>query len=208
MSTATHEIAPEGDIILVVENPNAPFAPCPPPASTQLSATTESANALDDAGPSPKVRIRVSSAHLKLTSPFFQRALSGNWKEARTLRESGSVEIETSDWDVEALLLLMRILHCKLSELPKGIDIERLAKLLVLVDYYECQSLLGFIGERWPSQQFSFEDIRVSMIRLWVAWALNNAAAFHHYSVILIRHAHGPITSLGLPIPGQVIGME
>jgi hypothetical protein len=49
MSTVTHEIAPEDDIILVVENPNAPFAPCPPPASTQLSATTESANALDDA---------------------------------------------------------------------------------------------------------------------------------------------------------------
>jgi hypothetical protein len=208
MAAVTHEVTPEGNAILVVKNPNAPFAPCPSPSYTKFAAPGESANAIDNKNPSQEVRIRVSSAHLKLASPVFKKALSGEWKEAATLKDSGSVEIETSEWDVDALLLLMRIFHCQLSDLPKKLDIERLAKLLVLVDYYECDDLLGFIGERWHTPLYTFQNIRVTTIRFWVAWTLAHAEAFSHYSTMLVRHADGPIMSLGLPIPSTIVGME
>ncbi|KAL2849037.1 hypothetical protein BJX68DRAFT_267379 [Aspergillus pseudodeflectus] len=205
MAAVTHEVTPEGDAILVVKNHNAPFAPCPSPSSTKSAAPGESANAIDNKNPSQEVRIRVSSAHLKLASPVFKKALSGEWKEAATLKDSGSVEIETSEWDVDALLLLMRIFHCQLSDLPKKLDIERLAKLLVLVDYYECQSLLGFITEKWPTCVYSFQDVRQGMIMFWVAWTIEHTTAFSHYASEIIHHADRPITSLGLPFPSKII---
>ncbi len=113
------------------------------------------------------MRILVSSAHLKLVSPYFDRALSGDWKEATSLRATGSTEIETSDWDTEALLLLLRIFHCRLSDLPKTITTELLAKLCTLVDYYECHSILDFVSERWyQSQYVGTSSVNINLVHL------------------------------------------
>ncbi|KAJ0425373.1 hypothetical protein BJY00DRAFT_308121 [Aspergillus carlsbadensis] len=206
MKKVDHEIAPKGDAILVVKNPNAPFASCPWPSPTESECLDMTVNAHDDVEPTPEVRSRVSSAHLKFVSPVFDRALSEDWKEATTLRESGSVEMETSDWDIEALLLLLRILHFQLSNLPQNVDIELLAKLLVLVDYYECHSLLGFIAGRWRSTiLYSYHSPVRGMIRLWVAWSLNQVEDFRFYSSKLIQRVKGPVISFGLPLSSKVI---
>jgi hypothetical protein len=57
------------------------------------------------------VRIQVSAKHLMLASPVFKKALTGKWKEGSTFVGTGSVEITTEGWDVEAFLILLRILH-------------------------------------------------------------------------------------------------
>lgn len=228
MPPITHEIAPKGDTILVVNNPNAPFAPWP---KTSDRSSEESGEPKCN----PEVRIRVSSAHLKLASPYFDRALSGDWKEATVLRETGSAEIETSDWGVEALLLLLRIFHCQLSDLPKTITLELLANLCTLIDYYECHSILDFVSERWYQSQYvvtslgntnlvhlmsngtseitliqieELIDQRQMMLFLWVTWVFNKPNAFLACSSFLISTIDGPLTSLGLPLPSTITGKQ
>lgn len=228
MSSVIHEIAPKGDTILVVNNPNASFAPWP-------KTPEGSSDEFDEASCNPEVRIRVSSAHLKFASLYFDRVLSGDWKEAAALRESGSIEIETSDWDIEALLLLLRIFHCQLSDLPKAITAELLAKLCTLIDYYECHSLIGFVSERWHLTQYvggslghtsvvqlmsdgtneatwcqieKLVDQRQMMLILWNAWVLNNPIAFRICSFLLISTLDAPLTSLGLPLPSTITGKQ
>lgn len=151
------------------------------------------------------------------------------------LRETGSVEIETRHWGVEALLLLLRIFHCQLSDLPKTITLELLANLCTLIDYYECHSILGFVSERWYQSQYMVTslgntslvplmsngtsevtliqlerliDQRQMMLFLWVTWVFNKPNAFLACSSFLISTIDGPLTSLGLPLPSTITGKQ
>ncbi|KAE8389727.1 hypothetical protein BDV23DRAFT_172906 [Aspergillus alliaceus] len=63
-------------------------------------------------------RIKVSAKHLILVSPAFKKILTG-----------GSVEITTENWDPEALLILLRILHFQLHIVPRRLILELNAKL-------------------------------------------------------------------------------
>lgn len=80
------------------------------------SSDEESANGSveeeDSIPPKADVRIQVFAKHLMLASPVFKKALTGKWKEGSTFVGTGSVEITTEGWDVEAFLILLRILHC------------------------------------------------------------------------------------------------
>lgn len=70
------------------------------------------------------VRIQVSAKHLMLASPVFKKALTGKWKEGSTFVGTGSVVITTEGWDVEAFLILLRILLCQHHKLPKRVSLE------------------------------------------------------------------------------------
>lgn len=43
-----------------------------------------------------------------------------------------------NDWDEEALLILLNVIHPQNSKLPKTMNIELLAKVAELVDFFEC----------------------------------------------------------------------
>lgn len=64
--------------------------------------------------------------------------LTGDWKEA-TVESDGKMHINTSDWDQEALLVLMNIIH---GEIPRQVDLAFLAKIAVLVDFYQCHEAI------------------------------------------------------------------
>ncbi|KAK6810478.1 hypothetical protein RU639_013748 [Aspergillus parasiticus] len=68
-------------------------------------------------------RIQASAKHLILASPVFQKALTEGWKEGFHLLEKGAVEITISGWDLDAFLILM--------------------------NYYQCQTLVQYFAEGW-----------------------------------------------------------
>ncbi|KAL5342712.1 hypothetical protein BJX70DRAFT_394548 [Aspergillus crustosus] len=222
----THIVAPDGEVIIVLREPNAPLAPLPtdpPKAQPPTSKTATGADAASPKSPTDQpieaklaetqtpvdeVRYRVSAQHLILASPVFKKALCGKWKEAKTLKETGTVEVYTLGWDTEAFLILMRIFHCKPQELPKQGSLELIAKIAVLADYYECMSLVQFYIEPWVPKQITGDfrnDPRLFMIVLWISWAFSQSTRFNICSSYIMRFSKGPITSLGLPIPAKII---
>jgi hypothetical protein len=155
-------------------------------------------------------RIQVSAKHLTLASPIFKETLSGRWKEGLCLLKEGSVEIPIRDWDLEAFLILMDIFHCQALNLPREICLELLAKVAVLADCYQSQTLVRFFAEIWIGhlRRKIFPTIysRDSMLWVWVSWNFRQFFEFEKSTSIAISQSNGLITSLDLPIPAKVIG--
>ncbi|RHZ43078.1 uncharacterized protein CDV56_100485 [Aspergillus thermomutatus] len=92
---------------------------------------------------------QVSSRHLILASPFFRAALTGGWKETRTLGTDGSVTFTVYDWDDQALLIFLNIVHGRHRDLPWKVGLELLAKITVIADYYQCIDAIQFMALSW-----------------------------------------------------------
>ena len=113
-------------------------------------------------------RIQASAKHLILSSSVFKKTLTGEWKEGFHLLRKGSVEITTS-WDLDAFLILMRILHCQPQDLLQQISLELLAKVAVLADYYKCQAVVQFFADKWIHVlEESFPSTYSRDLMLWV----------------------------------------
>jgi hypothetical protein len=84
-----------------------------------------------------------------LASSVFKNILTGGWKESVTHLQKGSVEITTEGWDIEALLILLRAIHSQNYHIPRKLTLEMLAKVAVLVDYYECKEAMSVWTTIW-----------------------------------------------------------
>ncbi|RHZ57294.1 BTB/POZ domain-containing protein [Aspergillus thermomutatus] len=237
MEEGTHIIDPEGEVIIVVRNPNAPFAVWNDESAQAGTADSQESNNVaetvalvlmsdsaqidasndesatgsveEDSIPSkPEVRIQVSAKHLMLASPVFKKALSGKWKEGSTFVRTGSVEIDTEGWDVEAFLILLRILHCQHHRLPKRVSLELAVKIAVLADYYECNDLVGFIRDAWIDhlrEELPKTYSRNLILWLWIAWYFKFPIKFKRATSIAMSQSKDEIVSLDLPIPMRII---
>ncbi|KAI3567930.1 hypothetical protein IWW34DRAFT_776182 [Fusarium oxysporum f. sp. albedinis] len=230
-----YEVQPDGDTLLILRDSGATFAThntedewpnALPEHQTEMSKRRESSilprkshsvphEALADGWslaqviPEPlHMRFRLCSATLINTSSYFKKSLSGDWKE--TEPEPGDKwTLTANDWDGEAFLLLMRILHHKTREVPRAIGLERLAKIAVLVDYYGCHEAVEPWAETWISnideemtESFYSRDL---LLKLTIAWVFSDKKRLRSLTNTAIRTSRGPIPTLGLPIPYQVV---
>lgn len=79
-----------------------------------------------------EMRMRLSSQHLILASTYFRKALQTPWKVSGT--SCDPCYINESEWDAEAMLILMNITHGRNRSVPEITNLEMLARLAVLVD--------------------------------------------------------------------------
>jgi hypothetical protein len=157
--------------------------------------------------------IRVSAKHLTLASPVFKKQLTGSWKESVAYQDNGSVEITTEGWDIDAFLLLLRIMHCQFHQIPKHLPLEMLAKVTILVDYYDCAEVMKFFTHMWlssfeESQETPDRTARYSrdlILSLWIAWFYVTPGLFNDLTSTAMSQSNQEITNLGLPIPEPVI---
>jgi hypothetical protein len=153
--------------------------------------------------------MRVSSSHLALASPYFKRMLRGGWKEGHTLRSDGGVHLDVKEWDHEALLILMNIIHGHTRKVPRLVSLEVLAKIAVLVDYYECVEVVEVFSDMWINQlEKQPPRIYSRDLILWIciSWVFRLSKQFTVATRIALKQSRGPIQTLGLPIPGGVVG--
>ncbi|KAL4772406.1 hypothetical protein BDW60DRAFT_222340 [Aspergillus nidulans var. acristatus] len=153
-------------------------------------------------------RIQVSAKHLILASSVFRKILTGGWKESITYLQKGSVEITADSWDLDALLIMLRILHCQSYQIPRKMTLEMLAKVGVLADYYDCRETVVFFADTWIN---ALDDTipttysRDLILWLWVAWYFHLPAKFKQATSTAMSLGDGWIDNLGLPIPEDVI---
>ncbi|SPJ72619.1 uncharacterized protein FTOL_02348 [Fusarium torulosum] len=223
------EIDPDGDTLLILRNPNAPFATwnheidqewanALPQYQSAMSKSheltilpTEASDDKDSAQAETEpvdLRFRLCSAILKVTSPYFKKSMKGIWK-ATECEPGFEWTLLERDWDAEAFLMLMNILHHKSHRVPRTITLETLTKIATLVDYYDCHEAVTIWVENWVSN-LSLEEpdyySRELLMRLTVARVFPNNKAFRALTEVAIERSRGPIHTLGLPIPQQIIG--
>ncbi|PNP45784.1 hypothetical protein TGAMA5MH_02524 [Trichoderma gamsii] len=133
------EIDPAGDTLFILRNPNAPFAVDRSfrKWDTALPQYWTSSQRLDeeklrslalaeapDADSTPEIHMRLSSKHLTLSSTYFQNLEANGWEETKA--EGGySYRVTAEDWDEEALIVLMNIIHGQTQKVPLEASLER-----------------------------------------------------------------------------------
>lgn len=188
-----------------------------PPATEEPAAVTEEPAAvteepagtgIDEQQEEVCFRIQVSAKHLILASPVFKKILTGGWKESVTYLQKGSVEITAESWDLEALLILIRIIHCQYYQIPRKLTLEMLAKVALLADYYDCREAVDVLGNIWINaleENVSLTYCRDLILWLWVSWFFQLHSQFKEATSTAMSWSNDRIDNLGLPIPDDVI---
>lgn len=228
MESTIHKVDPNGDTLLILKNPNAPFAAGDenvwpnllPKYRTekmrrnerelvQLVCADESDDDTTREVSTREVYFQLSSKHLAFTSEYFRGLMANNWKEANSSRDF-AYTVTAKDWDEAALLMVMNIIHCKTKEIPQKVDPTMVAKVAVIVDYYQCSGAVGFYAETWiknfEKETSSDTYGRALLLKLFISCVFSNASNFQKLTEVIIRQSRGPIHSLGLPFPQEIIG--
>lgn len=109
----------------------------------------------------------VSSKILSVSSPVFKAMLSDKFKEGRefasTKQPSQPYTLTLHDDDIEAAILLCKILHfnLKLAETPTP---ECLEKLAFLCDKYQCTEAMRYYGIVWVRDWLLAHDSKTPQI--------------------------------------------
>lgn len=209
MTDKTHVIDEDGEVIIILENANAPFAVWSDnEQDVEIPQESETKN---DETAKNEYRIQVSAKHLMLASPVFKKALSGGWKESFTFVNKRSVEIKVDSWDIGAFVIFMKIIHCRLNAIPRKLNLELLSKITALADYYGCLNIMSIFRDVWINQlrnNFPTSHCRDLLLWLWISWAFRVHDLFQKATLTAMAQSNGWITNLGLPIPDKIIGMD
>ncbi|GAP90519.1 hypothetical protein SAMD00023353_5000020 [Rosellinia necatrix] len=173
--------------------------------STAAEKRTQSVTKLPEV---PEIDFQVSSAHLKLVSPYFRAALDGPFRESQQAAD-GLRHVEASGWDTNAILIVMRIIHGQNRFVPGQLQPEMRAKVAVIVDYYQCREALVAFVELW---RLSLGDYltptmpgRDLVMALLPCWVFRWADEFKKVSEQLMLRSRKPINPQGLPIPESIL---
>ncbi|KAJ1337313.1 BTB/POZ domain-containing protein [Microdochium nivale] len=179
-------------------------APDSAPGDDQLAAILQPQA---DPGCTSEIRMRLSSRHLVLASPYFRKMLRGEWQEANP--QPGREHcIEAEGWDVEALLLLMRVIHGRNRNVPRSVDLEMLAKIAVLVDYYQCHESVDILRQLWIAElRRDLPSVygRDLVLCLFVAWVFSEDEIFRIATKIMGNTMTDNLATFGLPIPEAIV---
>ncbi|KAL4881763.1 hypothetical protein BJY04DRAFT_217829 [Aspergillus karnatakaensis] len=215
-------IDPAGTVILVVRNPDPPFAimerdvqPSPNTAPPVCSSTAQSPESTETGNPHTpaELRFRVSAKCLAHASSVFDKMLNGDWKESHELMLNGTIEIPVQDCSVDALRLILHICHGQFDEVPYALDVEMVAKFAVIADYYNFQHMRFFTRlwlpefDCWNDDDAGFEnnDMRTILMVLWIRYFSQQPKGFEFVTSVAMGRSCGRVSALGLPIPGRII---
>lgn len=181
-------------------------------SKTDDTTMADNADAKSSAVQTGGIHYYCSAAHLKVASKTFEKALSGEWVESMR-KDDGRYHIVVEDWDEEALLILLNVLHAKYDEVPRTVDLELLAKLVTVIDYYQCREATALITEKWLGDALAKSGPSNFFARPLILW-LYVAVVFRHSGIFELATKHivelgvdGSLRNLGLPIPQVVSGM-
>ncbi|GFF23064.1 hypothetical protein IFM61606_08716 [Aspergillus udagawae] len=153
------------------------------------------------------VKMRVSSKHLSLASPVFEKMFHGLWKEAQGLRV-GYIEMEMDWQNMDAMLILMNAIHGHGPDVPHEVSLEMLTEISILVDYCNFHKAIQLALDLWmpPLQAGMAKEFCDDIVRwIWISWVFRLIDPFRSATYCAVAQSQGPISSLGLPIYHRII---
>ncbi|KAJ1325989.1 hypothetical protein MN608_09190 [Microdochium nivale] len=176
------------------------------PGPIRADDCSDTSSCLPARSTKPSFRLRLSSRHLILSSPYFQKMLKGSWQESKP-QPHHEYNVEAEDWDFEALFVLMNIIHGRNSKVPLGVDIELLSKIAVLVEYYQCYEAARFVSTIWLKDlRWKVPSAHGRDLVLWllISWAYQDPSLFRTITRTAIIMTKGSFSTLSLPIPQKI----
>lgn len=153
----------------------------------------------------------VSSRHLALASTYFHNNLSNKWDQHPRDHE-GRLMITERRWSVEGFMRLMCIMHGRTRAVARELELEQLAEMAAMVDYYSCDEVVEPYSQGWIDHQRKkikpFERTYNRDLVLWmcIAWVFGQKEEFERTTLVAIKHCSSEMQSLELPIPELIIG--
>ncbi|KAF7169069.1 hypothetical protein CNMCM5623_001901 [Aspergillus felis] len=221
MPGAFHIFDPEGDIDLVYSNTDDHIKPESrnedPATDLQTSGTGDQSAATEEndeqeepnnSEKDQRVHMIVSSKHLKLACPVYRRMFSEPWREARILAAGKRFEIQSEFEDIEAMLILMNIIHGRGSKVPREVTLDKLVEIAVLVDYYECHEAVDVMAEIWMDKLVGSMPFTYGKGIVWwifISWVFQRPSAFTLATKIAATQSQQRVDPDGLPIPQRIL---
>lgn len=180
---------------------------CDRSASIHELADVHGLKPYDENSQPVEIRFRVSSAHLILASPVFKAMLDGPFSE--TVRnERGLYEIKAFEWNAEALLILLDIIHGHHRSAPKAVDLNMLEQIALLVDYYQCHEIVEVFADKWVAAHrdaIPQEYSKSCLSWMFVAWVFSANDLFNSMVSVSVKHSRSPVQT-NLPISNTILG--
>jgi hypothetical protein len=157
------------------------------------------------------IYFHVSSRHLMEASGHFRRMMSGGkWKEG-IREENGFFYTKTKEWDNEAFLILMNVFHLRNSRVPSSVSLEMMAKIAILVDFYECWEAIDIYKTIWVQNLKSSQLVPVTYGRDLVMWicvtqVFGLHVEFKQATKVAMMQSKDTIQALELPIYPKIVG--
>ncbi|KAI9896177.1 hypothetical protein N3K66_008349 [Trichothecium roseum] len=234
------EMDPNGDMLLTVSRPDVWFPPCgalqPWPNKLphrQCYDATFEEEALHQAMRrtrmgicpreilSPDLECRLSSKHMMLVSKYFRRLIEGGWVKSQRSKAEASKETPSRDdykyvtsaknWNTEALLTVLKLIHGKSKTVPLSIDTQTFTQIAQIVDYYQIHEVVDFSAAAWARELdqnpvgYPHYGRRV-LFRLSTAWVFSHGPAFTAMTLKILEQSRGPLPAIELPGIPQVTG--
>lgn len=217
----SHKLDPNGDVLLTLHPSTSPFAPWDERASAatigKVERLTSPNGRLPDVHVTSKaesIKYLLSSRHLALASRYFASMLKWNGKEASTRTIDGLHYVDASGWDAQAFLVVMKAMHGKFRGISRCVDLEMLAKVAAIVDYYDCHESLEPLSTIWIEMLSRASPLpktcdRDLLLWLLVSFVFRNEIIFQHITKTAIRETKGLLPSLDrLPIRSSITGED
>lgn len=169
---------------------------------------SESGSQFEEPTEEEEIHYLVSSRHLTLASPWFRRNMAGDWCEANRDPADGMFHMWTEDWDEEAFLILLSIFHLRTRRVPQTVSLEMLAKIAVLVDYYEPEEAIELFTNMWLDDLRGKAPVpstycRDLMLWMWISQVFNLADVFTQTTLVALKESTESMQTLDLPLhPG------
>ncbi|KAG5746829.1 hypothetical protein H9Q69_010017 [Fusarium xylarioides] len=174
-------------------------------ASVHNTDDLKALTASDENGHFVDIRLRVSSAHLILSSPVFKAMLDGPFSER--IRNKGNLfEVKAFEWNAEALVILLDIIHGHHRSLPQKVELDILIEIAMLCDYYRCEEIVETFAKQWITafaEDKPYEE-EATMNWMFIAWVFQRGDMFNSKVAMTLQYSRISVHT-DLPLPSAII---
>ncbi|RDW58953.1 BTB/POZ domain-containing protein [Aspergillus mulundensis] len=142
---------------------------------------------------------QVCSKAIALASPVFKAMFMSNFMEGLSVKNSdpsNPAVVKLPEDDPEAFRIFSNIAHHRLDRLPHQLEIDQLDGLAMLVDKYQCASLIRGVGRSWILGALRKRSRERPREELWLllhfAYVVNSQTYFSAISRVLVESSPQP----------------
>jgi hypothetical protein len=165
------------------------------------------------------VSYRVQRQQLCRFSRLFKNLFMGPWFENTHFEREGGIKLYLWEgkWDPVALLILLRIMHHQLSDIPDILHLKLLGKIVIIADCLKCAGFLGQFLRLWGldalsqfrrSVAFGIDNdtvLRDGILCTFISWKLRLHGEFRMATKFLVLWAQGPISNFESSVDESII---
>ncbi|KAM0664669.1 hypothetical protein ACQRIU_006527 [Beauveria bassiana] len=165
----------------------------------------------DDAETQPEHKFLVSSHILRHASQVFRKDLdpSGPWRQPE-IQPDGLRHKNLDGFDPKALKHVLDLIHFRNDQVPDKLEMEELAEVAVIVDYFQCHEAMRFVVKSWIREDRIKEVIdeaqpgRPLILWLLIASVFGIDAITNAAAKTIIENNKEPFDSMELPFSESI----